>query len=412
MDASNTVIMKYYLETLLKVIGRRSSEKMALLILQSAIENLSTNYEFLKNIEIVDEVYSEDVDLITVKSEINNAKVEEFGESIDKILDSVIDSINENIGYYFIKEIELDLDRKIGPIFRDFGISIYDKQKSYEINLAQMGKIRINEVKNSELLLPIFNALVSLINGKKKNSISIDNIQNSLTKLINKYEVFKTINIKERHDSEGYYEIDIDPEVDKYILLERAEIIENLLINIGRSLEFEQRYLFIDSLNYCLTPKDISNFNRIGLNFKKVKESVIKEEQKLLIKKIIEVIITILENKLSTEDAVKNTNDIIENIKIKHEILKYIKFDLTQSSNGIDAVNVLSKINSEKSRNISKALKDVLIKTHEQTRNISPNFIEEFEKRIGPKYIDEMEKIGLNINILKMKYSLKKSFHF
>ena len=412
MDASNTVIMKYYLETLLKVIGRRSSEKMALLILQSAIENLSTNYEFLKNIEIVDEVYSEDVDLITVKSEINNAKVEEFGESIDKILDSVIDSINENIGYYFIKEIELDLDRKIGPIFRDFGISIYDKQKSYEINLAQMGKIRINEVKNSELLLPIFNALVSLINGKKKNSISIDNIQNSLTKLINKYEVFKTINIKERHDSEGYYEINIDPEVDKYILLERAEIIENLLINIGRSLEFEQRYLFIDSLNYCLTPKDISNFNRIGLNFKKVKESVIKEEQKLLIKKIIEVIITILENKLSTEDAVKNTNDIIENIKIKHEILKYIKFDLTQSSNGIDAVNVLSKINSEKSRNISKALKDVLIKTHEQTRNISPNFIEEFEKRIGPKYIDEMEKIGLNINILKMKYSLKKSFHF
>ena len=412
MDASNTVIMKYYLETLLKVIGRRSSEKMALLILQSAIENLSTNYEFLKNIEIVDEVYSEDVDLITVKSEINNAKVEEFGESIDKILDSVIDSINENIGYYFIKEIELDLDRKIGPIFRDFGISIYDKQKSYEINLAQMGKIRINEVKNSELLLPIFNALVSLINGKKKNSISIDNIQNSLTKLINKYEVFKTINIKERHDSEGYYEIDIDPEVDNYILLERAEIIENLLINIGRSLEFEQRYLFIDSLNYCLTPKDISNFNRIGLNFKKVKESVIKEEQKLLIKKIIEVIITILENKLSTEDAVKITNDIIENIKIKHEILKYIKFDLTQSSNGIDAVNVLSKINSEKSRNISKALKDVLIKTHEQTRNISPNFIEEFEKRIGPKYIDEMEKIGLNINILKMKYSLKKSFHF
>ena len=399
----NSVNINFFLQTLIKVIGRRSAQKLAIVTVDIIVHRPKGKYDFLKYVEINDKLYTEYTELIKIHPEIDNVERDNLRNAIDEIFDEVIRSLNQNIGYYFIKEIQGDIERELGSFFEEFEISLYLKQQMYQTVLKNIEKIKIQGINNSEVLKIIMNALFDLANNEELESFSIDNILNPLAILKEKHEFLRYIHIKDELDPYGHHEFNISPELDNFMSVERGKIIQELIVKICISTDLKTRQNFITNLKMNLIPRDLSKLEKIGVKLDNVDKALIKEGHEILITKILEVIIEIIETKASTSLAVEYIDTIIEQLQDKHEVLKYIKTDKTRYNDGMDAIEIMPEINSVDSPIFGRALQELLKKIQENTKEIAFTFLEDFKNKIGKEFLLEIEKIGVNFHILELR---------
>ena len=97
IKCSDTI--KYLMRTLIRVIGRRTSENFALEILQSSIKELQPKYSFLKNIRIGSAVYSAELDAVIVDTDINYVECNNLGKALDEMIDIIGRSLGGSQDY-------------------------------------------------------------------------------------------------------------------------------------------------------------------------------------------------------------------------------------------------------------------------------------------------------------------------
>ena len=63
----------------------------------------------------------------------------------------------------------------------------------------------------------------------------------------------------------------------------------------------------------------------------------------------------------------------------------------------------MSEINSVDSELLGKAIRNLLGQANIDLKNITSTFITDFEKNIGKEYLNEIEKIGVNMHLLELR---------
>jgi len=127
-------VMKSVLKTLISISSRKTDLPNAVMTMDDLIKRLETKYNFLKHVQINDDVYKEErADVISVMSDINAVPPTELGKALHAIIDSVNRSLGENAGHFFIKEIRNTLSDEDLTVIKNMGIDLGIMQLESEI---------------------------------------------------------------------------------------------------------------------------------------------------------------------------------------------------------------------------------------------------------------------------------------
>ncbi len=127
-------VIKNILKTLISISSRKTDLPFTILTMEGLIKRLETQYHFLKNVQINDDVYNEDFgNIISVMSEINTVPSTELGKAIHSIINSMNRSLGENAGHFFIKEIRNTLSDEHLSVMKEMGVDLGLMQLESEI---------------------------------------------------------------------------------------------------------------------------------------------------------------------------------------------------------------------------------------------------------------------------------------
>lgn len=414
MSASkNSVIIKSILQSFIGVIDRRTSENFAISTINTMLEQLEPKYDFLKYIEIKGFLYSERADAakydflkyinIIINPKINYVKTSDIGKAINEILDMLAGSLIENADYYFIKEIKYTFESEIGPTLRKYDIDLDSKQFEHLINMAEISKLEIIRIKNSEIIEPTLTVLTELLNKYISEKNAIKTIINSLKKLESRYDFLKYVKIKDTPDSKGFYTVDIKPEIDNIMPAKMGKAIQSLIEEAGKSTDLKTHRFFVADFKNELGEENLSKIKRMGVNLYYIDRILQQQGNELLTRKTLEVLIDLVGKKTSKSFAVASIDKLIEEIRDEYDVLKYIKIDKSRYNDGIDAISIVSGINSVGSYKFGKAIKEIIKKVQDNFGDKSSSFIENFKKKFGKEYLSEIEKIGVNLHLIDLR---------
>lgn len=122
----------------MEVSKRKTDEGHAVSVMDSLLRKLGDKYNFLKYIEIKDSRFFEDVDSISVMSDVNSVPSLELGKAIHEIITTMNRSLGEDAGHFFIKEVSKGIGDEYYSSIKDMGLDLSLLQLEHEVD--EMGK--------------------------------------------------------------------------------------------------------------------------------------------------------------------------------------------------------------------------------------------------------------------------------
>ena len=398
-NLKNSQVIRHILQTLVSKIGRRTSEGFATVILDTVLNKLMPRYDFLRYVEIKNTFYSEGIDAVNVSSEIDLVDTAKFYNAVRDIMEMTVKYVEEKANFFFIKEIQEALN------------DIYDlnlKEQNIDLNLMQfqfiVDKKQEVKMKNSEMVEIVISALNNIINQKFPGAQKTKTMINSIRKIGKKYDFLKHVEISDEPTSGGFYFIQALPGINNADPIDVAEAIQKIICDIGESLDWKDGESFIESLKREIGEKHL-DLEGAGVNLEHIKFELMRQGHEVLVKKTLEALIDTVSKNTSEGFAVVTIDAAIGKLEEKHDILRYIKIDKSRYAEGANAISIMPEINNVESHKLGKAIREVIRMVGKELGSKTSLYIEDFKKRIGTKYLYEIERIGVNLHFLELKFA-------
>jgi len=398
-NLKNSQVIRHVLHTLISTIGRRTSEGFATAILDTILNKLISRYDFLRYVEIKNTFYSEGIDAVNVSSEIDLVDTAKFYNAVRDIMEMTVKYVKEKANFFFIKEIQESLN------------DIYDlnlKEQNIDLNLMQfqfiVDKKQEIKMKNSEMVEIVISALNNIINQKFPGAQKTKTIINSIRKLGKKYDFLKHVEISDEPTSGGFYLIQALSGINNAHPIDVVEAIQKIICDIGESLDWKDGESFIETLKREIGEKHLV-LEGMGVNLEHIKFALMRQGHELLVKKTLEALIDTVSKNTSEGFAVVAIDTAIGKLEEKHNILRYIKIDKSRYAEGANAISIMPDINNVESYKLGKAIREVIRMVGKELGSKTTLYIEDFKKHIGTKYLHEIERIGVNLHFLELKFT-------
>ena len=398
-NLKNSQVIKHVLQILISKIGRRTSEGFATAILDAVLNELTSRYDFLRYVEIKNTFYSEGIDAVNVSSEIDLVDTAKFYNAVGGIVEMTVKHIKEKANFFFIREVQEALN------------DIYDsalKEQNIDLNLMQfqfiVDKKQEIKMKNSEIVEIVISALNNVINKKFPSAQKTKTMINSIRKLEKKYDFLKYVEISDEPNSEGFYLIQALPDINNAHPIDVAEAIQKIICDIGESLDWRDGESFIGHIKREIGEKYLA-LEEMGVNLEHIKFMLMRQGHEVLVKKTLEALVDTVSKNTSKGFAVVAIDTAIGKLEEKHNILRYIKIDKSRYAEGANAISISPEINNVESHKLGKAIREVIRLVGKELGSKTALYIEDFKRSIGTKYLYEIEKIGVNLHFLELKFA-------
>jgi hypothetical protein len=137
-EVENSQVVKRVLQTLIDISGRKTTKGLAVIKMADLMKKLQNKYDFLKHVEIKDTRFIEFQDPISVMSDINNIESNTLGKALHDIIKDMNNSLGEDAGHFFIKELRRNIGEDFSTIIEDMGVDLGLMQLEFEV--SQMTK--------------------------------------------------------------------------------------------------------------------------------------------------------------------------------------------------------------------------------------------------------------------------------
>ena len=186
-EFENSDLIARFLESMISVVGRRSSEGYAAVMVNNVTKKLMERYNFLRYVEIKDTRYSESKDIVNVKLAINSLSSNEIRNAIQELLTKITAAIGNTAGYFFIKELK----ERIGPdcelALQDIGIDLDLMQFEHAVEKRQ--KIEMHSTKNvANVLEHVLQVLFDILEEEIGKYFAKSTISSKIQELTNEYD--------------------------------------------------------------------------------------------------------------------------------------------------------------------------------------------------------------------------------
>ena len=398
-NLKNSQVIKHVLQTLVSKIGRRTSEGFAMVILDNALNELMSRYDFLRYVKIKDTFYSEGIDAVSVSSEIDLVDTAKFYNAVRDIIEMTVKYVKEKANFFFIKEVQEALNDIYNLNLKEQNIDLNRMQFQFIVDKKQEVKM-----KNSEMVEIVISALNNIINQKFPGAQKTKTMINSIRKLGEKYDFLKHVEISDEPTSGGLYLIQALSGINNAHPIDVAEAIQKIICDVGESLDWKDGESFIETLKREIGEKHLA-LEGMGVNLEHIKFVLMRQGHEVLVKKTLEALIDTVSKNTSEGFAVVAIDTAIGKLEEKHNILRYIKIDKSRYAEGANAISIMPEINNVESYKLGKAIREVIRMVGKELGSKTTLYIEDFKKHIGTKYLHEIERIGVNLHFLELKFA-------
>jgi len=133
-QVENSEVVRYVLQTLVDISGRKTTQIQAVLTLSELIKKLEGKYTFLKHIEVKDVRYSEIEDPISVMSDIDEVESNDVGKALYDIIKTMNTNLGKEAGHFFIRELRNRLGDNYNSTMEEMGVDLGLMQLEFEVN--------------------------------------------------------------------------------------------------------------------------------------------------------------------------------------------------------------------------------------------------------------------------------------
>ncbi len=436
----NSEILKEVIQSFLLVIKKKTSQDFTIKSMNYILEKHKSQYRFLENISL-------DVNpkngKVFVKIEetlgLQYANREKITDFLEIVFKEVFKEILQDEFFYNtdLQEIAVEVIDDVGVLLDKLGIKIKWNQviqgATGETKSGKYKDIDNQANKKSDVLKPLVNSLVDLlyegmIKKEKRRTDAVTVIVSTIRELERKHKIFRFMILEdidtEKIDyglktqwkiedvlffnSKNEYAIKAVSRIDKVNDEEYKNAIEEFIIIIGSYINVKDRPFYIQRLKELMDDDCLRKFIDMGIDLDEIEETFKKLGYNDVIKKTLEAIIEIMGTKTSKSYALIALDTIFSKIKEKEsdDIIDYIKVDKSQIELGVEAINIDFDINKEDPYKIAKTIKLILKETQENQKSYSEkaSFFNDLKREMGERYYAELQKMGVNVNLLSMRY--------
>ena len=401
-NLAKSEIVNYVLDCIIRVVGKRRSDLFAITTLAKIIKQLEPEYDFLRYIKIDTKVYSETWIAVQVDQQIDSIEEKMLGKAISEIINKLSKSVRGDEDYYIIREIRDELEYEIETNLQKFGVDLNLKQSEYGVFKSEDKRTEISMTSNSEIVKPILKVLMRVLNKLYSKDESVKTLSTHIKNLVAKYDFLKYITIGYMPMSKEFYSITISPNIDEISPTEVGKSLGRLLQEIGTSITWNSEHSFIDSFKIGLEADELQKISEIGVKLDHIKVQLERQKHKEIAQKILETLFDLLTERTSKDSAVTALNTATINLQKDYEVLRFIKVDTSKIDEGVDIFQVAPEINNVESYKFGKAFREMIKIVHDVFGD--KTFVPDFKKRLGDEYLQEVEKMGVNLHFLDLRF--------
>lgn len=398
---NNTEIINNILETLYTKISRRTNEKNAESILNRVILDLKPRYSYLSVIKIKNTYYEENAKniQITYSSIIDKLNSDELNKCIVDIFELTVKYLKRDADYFFIKEFKDAINNIDDFILDEKNIDFNQLQYKYLINSKQNFKI-----KNSEIFKIIFDALIKTIIKLSDSQNPYILIESILSSSYKQFDFLNEIQIIKDSNSKDYCKININSSLNYIPCYQIEKTIKHIIKQVFYLLNDDNKNNFIESLKHEISNEDYLKLKKIDVNLNKIQFSTnIKFDD--IIKKVLTVLELLLSKEYSNANSFNIINNVVFDLQDKYEFLNNIYLIDEAQKDNPNIFQINSDINLVTPYKFAKSVREIINMTSKKLQSDKSIFINEFKKGIGDAYLFEIDKIGVNLHFLEMKFS-------
>ena len=392
----NEVVIKRVLLSVIDIIGRRTSEAYAVVVISGIVKQLGEKHNFFKNVEIKNTLYTEISEIININSDINNISQNEMGNALREFFERLTWSMEKSAGYYFIKEIKENLPSDFELMIRGLGVDLDVMQLAY---ITDRKRIHELQKENSEVLRYMLTVLFDIIDADIGRNLAISTMGELIKRFSIEYEIFRYVKINDIRFVRNVDTVSVSREINVVKPEKVGGAIQKMIQEVNKSLGEKGGNAFIEKLRTHLNADYVLRLEEMGVN-----PYVLQLRQEQIVRQVMKTLVDVLSESSSQSYAVLAIDGAMKKIDTKNDYVKYVKIDSTKYSSGIDAVSVMAEIDSLRPSELGRLIQKIIEKiTLSLGEEVGRTFLERFREKLGKTYLLRIEEMGVNLHMIELR---------
>lgn len=396
---TNTELLYHMLKSIIEVIGRRSSERYAVVMINNVLEEVQKEFDFLQTITVASQQYVETEDSVQVDEKLNDISDDTLSKGLKLFLSQLVLSAGKTAGYYFIKELKESMSTRHVQGLEKKGIDLDFLQLR---QAAKKEEPKQEEFTISTVIKHLINSVFLVLNAETSRENTVVLLTDTLDDLSETYPFLEYITIHDIRFTQSDESIWIAPDMSTVNERKIGEALQAFLIKINGSETLRISH-FKDKLQGHLQRRDKYYLENIGVDF-----SVLDISNTAIFKQVMTAILDVLGKASTPSYAILFVDTVLKKVDDKFDFLSYVKIDSTRYSEGNDAITVMTNFDDlssiETGRAIQKIMEEIVKTLGGDARD---SFVEEFKHSISKKLLKQMEdEMGVNFHIVKLREQL------
>ena len=393
-------VTRQFLQVAIRIIGRKTSEEYAAVIIRNMIHQLQPTYPFLQYVKIRDTRFLEFESSVSTQEELNTINPKEVGSALKDLINKIMKSMGKTAGYFFIREVR----EKIGV---DYDISL---AKTMNVDLTflqstfiiEKKSVNLLHIETSDVIRRLLKTMIEFIEKQTSRAYAIELLARRVHALQEQYAFLEYIMVKDVRYTLGEDEIVVAQEINALDSKTVGKALQALLQETDKSLLDLGRTSIIDDLKTRLTADYLGKLEELGVAF-----AAHGVGYEAIFKQVIKTLIDVL-SKTSTENyAIFAVKTFLQKTNSTYEFLKYIQINPTTNKGDVYSITIMNNFDSisetDARRAIQKLLGTIVDSLGEKLGN---QFIQEFKISLDKKYLVRIEEMGVNLHMIELHSNL------
>ena len=395
-----TDVTRQFLQTIIQIIGRKTSEEYAAVTIRNLIKKLQPTYPFLQDIQIKNTRSLELESNVTVRDSLNTIHPKDVGMALKEIEKIIMKTMGKNAGYFFIRETQ----EKIGIDYDTILVKTMDvdltlMQSTY---IVEKKSIPLLHIEKSDVMKRFLKALMEALEKQTSKTFAIGLTAKRVEALRQQYTFLEYVSVNDIRYSLGSEEVAVQPEINNVDPLELGKAIGSILYDTDTALTDLGRNSVADDLKANLTLEYLVKLKEIGVTI-----NAHGLGYSAIFKQVIKALIDIL-GKTSTENnAIFTVNSLLQKIDSTYEFLKYVKVESATGEGELYRITLTDNIDSINETDARRAIQQLLEITMESLEEkVRKEFIQQFKNSLEKKYLLKIQEMGVNLHMIELRQQM------
>lgn len=391
-------VTRQFLETIIHIIGRKTSEEYAAVTVRTLLKKLYLKYTFIREMEIKDTRFMELESSVRVGESLNSIDPKEIGNALKDLIKMIMSSIGKTAGYFFIRELR----EKIGTdsnemLLKTMGVDLTLMQSTY---IVEKKSINLLQIEKSDLVRRFLKTLLDLVERQTSKTVALEIIARRIDTVRQQYPFLEGVTIMDIRYTLGADEISVQRNINDVDSKELGKALQSVLNETDAAMVDQGLISVVSDLQTHLTAEYLLKLEELG-----VKLTTHGVGYDTLLRQIITTVIDLLGKASSEAYAIYVANTVLQKINRSSKVL-HVTVNPTKTQNGIYQISMPTNLpisETDARRAIQKLLEEIVSSLGETPGN---EFIQTFKNALDKKYLLRIEEIGVNIHMIELHQEL------